>query len=98
MFTIQRNNLNKLTNAKRLLNRNINVILEKIKLRLFIKIGTPCSIFNDMETHIKHKKRICSAQIYHFIYTKLVEIYKELKNGKYDNKKFNYIILSMSRK
>lgn len=97
MFTIHRNNLNKIIYAKRVFLRKIKILLEKIKLKILIKISKPCSIFNDLEYHINQKKRICSAYIYNFIYIKLNQINKELENGIYNQRKINYIIIYMSK-
>jgi hypothetical protein len=97
MFTIHRNNLQKIIYTKHILITNINRILEQIKLRLIVKINKPCSIFNDIVKHIKHKKRVCSVKIYNFIYKKLIEINNDLNNGIYDKKKCTYIVLTMTR-
>ena len=97
MFTIHRTNLQKINYTKHILIRNINIILQKIKRKLIIKINNPCSIFNDIVQHINHKKKICSVKIYNFIYHKLIEINQDLEKGIYDNKKCNCIIVTMTR-
>ena len=98
MFMIHRSNLNKIISTKRILIRNINILLVKIKCRLILKINKPSSIFNDIVQHINQKKKICSVRIYNFIYNKLKNIYEELDNSTYDRKKINCIIISMIRK
>lgn len=98
MFIIHRSNLTKIIYTKRILIRNINLLLEKIKSKLILKISKPCNIFDDLVQHINQKKKICSVRIYNFIYNKLKNIYKELDNSAYNSKKINCIILSMIRK
>jgi hypothetical protein len=95
---IHRSNLNKMIYIKRILIRNINILLEKIRCKLILKINKPGNIFNDIVQHINQKKKICSVRIYNFIYNKLKNIYEELDNSTYDRKKINCIIVSMTRK
>ena len=98
MFTIHRRNLSNFNNTKEILFRNIHIILRKINIILLVKINKPCTIFNELEQHVNHKKLLNKISILNHIYKDLQKIYNNLKQKPYDEKKVKLLLVRLVRK
>ena len=95
MFIIHNRNLKKIIYTQNILIRNINILLEKIKCKILVKINKSCNIFDNIEQYLKDKKKIHLIKIYKYIYKKLYEISNKLDNN---ISKFKYIYIYITRK
>jgi hypothetical protein len=75
----------------------INIICQKINIKLYLTIEPPSSIFNDLEKHILHKKKLNTNTYLLSLLSKLHEIYNDLKKNNFDMSKIKYIKMMLKR-
>jgi hypothetical protein len=94
---IHRQNLSKYRQIKVQILNKISIICKKINIKLYLKIDPPFSIFNDLEKHLHHKKKLNTNEQLINILTKLHELYIDIKKNNYDISKIKHMILVLKR-
>lgn len=94
---IHRQNLSNYKQNKVQILHKINHMCKKINIKLYLTIAPPSSIFNDLEKHILHKKKLNTNVHLLSLLAKLHEFYNELKKNNNDMSKIKYIRMMLNR-
>lgn len=98
MFQIFRHKLSNLKLKKQILLNRLHQICIKINTKILIKYNKPCSIFDEIEQHIKEKKLCSSYKKMDILYVSLYNYYKILNTRHEIYKGPKICILTFKRK